>query len=72
MDKIDGKDPDRHKAKVDPIFDWDVALQKLEALRDAVKMLMESELVGSEILVDPLRQLGELLGCQIISKGWGK
>jgi hypothetical protein len=69
MDKIDGKDPDRHKAKEDPIFDWDTALQKLEALRDAVEMLMQSELVGSDVLVDPLRQLGDLIGYQIVAKG---
>jgi hypothetical protein len=69
MAKIEGKETDRHKAKEDPISDWDSALQRLEALRDAVDMLMKSEPDGSDALVEPLRQLGVLLGCKIVSKG---
>jgi hypothetical protein len=69
MAKIEGKETGRHKAKEDPISDWDAALQKLEALRDAVEMLVKSEPDGSDVLVKPLRQLGDFIGCQIISKG---
>jgi hypothetical protein len=75
MAKVEGKRTNRHKGEQEPadeeepIFNWDSALQKLEALRDDVEMLMKSELVGSDVLVEPLRQLGGLLGCQILSKG---
>jgi hypothetical protein len=75
MAKVEGKRTNRHKEEQEPadeeepIFGWDSALQKLEALSDDVEMLIKSELVGSDVLVKPLRQLGDLLGCLILFKG---
>lgn len=70
MAKIEGKPTDRHKsASQEKPFDWKAAEAWLEALRDKVRILRQSEPIGGNILVAPLASLAELLGCQIVTKG---
>jgi hypothetical protein len=74
--KVQGKQTNRHKPPEEPIedegefpFDWDSAVAQLEALKNAVFMLMKSELVGSDAFVETLRQLSGLFCYQIVPKG---
>jgi hypothetical protein len=73
MAKIEGKPTDRHKkdAQETHAFDWDVALDRLEALKNDVHILKQSKPIGGGILVAPLSSLADLLGYQVVTNGGG-
>jgi hypothetical protein len=50
-------------------FNWDDAMDELEALKNRVVMLKKSKPVGGGKLVGPLTSLADALNCQVVSRG---
>jgi hypothetical protein len=56
-------------AKPEEPFDWDAAMDDLEALKNKVVMLKKSKPLGGGKLVGPLTSLADVLDCKVVSKG---
>jgi hypothetical protein len=51
-----------------PAFDWNAAFDRLEALKNEIYMLKQSEPTGAGQLAEPLASLADLLGYELTTK----